>query len=59
MVQKRSKNVPSTTDMWFIGCSRWWETSKAGKHFFQHLKEDIDPILLGRLFNKESVRYLN
>lgn len=46
--------------MWFIGCSRWWEKEAGkGKHFFQRLKEDIDPILLGKLFNRESVSHLN
>lgn len=44
--------------MWFIGCSNWRETGK-GKHFFQHLKEDIDPTLLNKLFNNEFVSYLD
>jgi hypothetical protein len=58
VVQKRSNNIPSATDMWFIGCSRWWEKDTGkGKHFFQHLKEDVDPILLGKLFNGESVSH--
>ena len=58
MVQKRSNNIPSATDMWFIGCSRWWEKDTGkGKHFFQRLKEDVDPILLGKLFNGESVSH--
>ncbi|CAB4396483.1 unnamed protein product [Rhizophagus irregularis] len=56
VVQKRSNNDPNATDMWFIGCSRWWEKEAGkGKHFFQRLKEDIDPILLGKLFNRESI----
>ncbi|RGB30045.1 hypothetical protein C1646_671986 [Rhizophagus diaphanus] len=57
---KRSNNDPNATDMWFIGCSRWWEKEAGkGKHFFQHLKEDIDPILLGNLFNRESINLAN
>ncbi|CAB4413407.1 unnamed protein product [Rhizophagus irregularis] len=60
VVQKRSNNDPNATDMWFIGCSRWWEKEAGkGKHFFQRLKEDIDPILLGKLFNRESINLAN
>ncbi|CAB4481003.1 hypothetical protein RhiirA1_475338 [Rhizophagus irregularis] len=60
VVQKRSNNDPNATDMWFIGCSRWWDKEAGkGKHFFQRLKEDIDPILLGKLFNRESINLEN
>jgi hypothetical protein len=58
VIQKKSNNVPNATDMWFIGCSRWWEKETGkGKHFFQRLREDVDPILLGKLFNRESVSH--
>ncbi|UZO11199.1 uncharacterized protein OCT59_002771 [Rhizophagus irregularis] len=60
VVQKRSNNDPNATYMWFIGCSRWWKKEAGkGKHFFQRLKEDIDPILLGKLFNRESINLAN
>jgi len=49
------KKTPAETDVWFIGCSRWWDKSKKGQHYFEKLKDDIDPELLGRLFNNEIV----
>ncbi|CAG8850592.1 15189_t:CDS:2, partial [Gigaspora margarita] len=54
VVQKRSKNISNATDKWFIGCSRWWEKEK-GKHFFQPLKKEVDPILLNKLFKNEPI----
>ena len=53
--QKRLKKTPDETDVWFIGCSRWWDKSKKGQHYFEKIKSDIDPELLGRLFNNEIV----
>ncbi len=53
--QKKSKKTPGETDVWFIGCSRWWDKSKEGRHYFEKLKNDIDPVLLGNLFNGQTV----
>jgi hypothetical protein len=55
--QKKSKRSKSSleTDSWFIGCSRWWDKSKEGSHYFEGLKGDIDPVLLGKLFKGETV----
>ncbi|CAG8709405.1 5703_t:CDS:2, partial [Cetraspora pellucida] len=58
VVQKRSKNTANAPDEWFIGCSCWWEQEK-GKHFFQALKKDINPILLNKLFKNELINLLN
>ncbi len=53
--QKKSKKSSAETDVWFIGCSRWWDKSKKGNHYFEKLKNDIDPVLLRKLFNGEAV----
>ena len=52
---KQSRQTSSATEEWFIGCSNWWDKSKKGKHYFERLKKDVDPELLGRLFNGENV----
>ena len=41
--------------MKFIGCSRWWDKSKEGKHYFERIKNDIVPKLVRKLFNDEIV----
>ena len=38
-----------------IGCGNWWDKSRKGKHYFERLKNDVDPELLGRLLNGENV----
>ncbi len=53
--KKKSKKKSAETDVWFIGCSHWWDKSKKGSHYFEKLKNDIDPILLGKLFSGETV----
>ncbi|CAB4417119.1 unnamed protein product [Rhizophagus irregularis] len=53
--RKQSKQMSSATEEWFIGCSNWWDKSKKGKHYFERLKKDVDPELLGRLFNGENL----
>ena len=41
MVHKQLNNAPDAMDMWFIGCSHWWEKETGkGRHFFQCLKDD-------------------
>ena len=52
--QKKSTKTSVETDVWFIGCSRWWDKSKKNNHYFEKLKNDIDPVLLGKLFNGDE-----
>ncbi|CAB5195378.1 unnamed protein product [Rhizophagus irregularis] len=47
--------ISSATEEWFIGCSNWCDKVKKGKHYFEKLKNDVDPELLGRLFNGENL----
>ncbi|CAG8770660.1 5934_t:CDS:2, partial [Dentiscutata erythropus] len=40
----------------FVGCSQWRLKTK-GSDFFYYLNEEIDPLLLKRLFEKEAKTY--
>ncbi|EXX50481.1 hypothetical protein RirG_270430 [Rhizophagus irregularis DAOM 197198w] len=50
--RKQTRQISSATEEWFIGCSNWCDKGKKGKHYFERLKNDVDPELLGRLFNE-------
>ncbi|PKY22744.1 hypothetical protein RhiirB3_526006 [Rhizophagus irregularis] len=53
--RKQTRQISSATEEWFIGCSNWCDKVKKGKHYFEKLKNDVDPELLGRLFNGENL----
>ncbi|CAG8732556.1 1712_t:CDS:2, partial [Dentiscutata heterogama] len=54
VVKKKAKLNLTSKDHWFVGCTQWRLKSK-GSHFFYYLNDEIDPLLLKRLFEGEAV----
>ncbi|CAG8578077.1 18729_t:CDS:10, partial [Racocetra persica] len=53
IVKKKTKLNLNYKDNWFVGCTKWQLKSK-GLHFFYYLNDEIDSLLLNRLFEDEE-----